>query len=264
MELFAVRNSIRKLAVPLALLAASTFSAGPAMAASPSAVVVRVPSQALAQVAAAAVHPAQALDYGSFQWLEVESADLARLDARGVSYVLVPDARQVRVPGFRFDPLLDGEPELPAGPARRRLPPRLPAGPVLRAAQGRLALPDRRGGRAGPPVLPAQHLPGVGRAVGQRSRRGLEFVRWQGAFHPAYKVNTDLRGRTGTIANVDVMFYDDGDRKATLDALTQARSPDPAGLPVAAGRRLLRRHPPPRRQGAGRRGRARQRPVARV
>ena len=27
----------------------------------------------------------------------------------------------------------------------------------------------------------------------------LEFVRWQGLFHPAYKVNSDLRGRTGVI-----------------------------------------------------------------
>ncbi len=48
----------------------------------------------------------------------------------------------------------------------------------------------------------------------------LSFVRWQGAFHPAYKVNADLLGRTGTIANVDVMFYTD-DQKATLESLAE-------------------------------------------
>ena len=85
----------------IALLAALTLCAS-AVAAGPgeSSVVVRVPAQARAQVAAAGVRPAQRLDYGSFDWLEVEAADLARLDSRGVPYVVVPDARQVRVPGY--------------------------------------------------------------------------------------------------------------------------------------------------------------------
>ncbi|MCI0344271.1 MAG: S8 family serine peptidase, partial [Chloroflexi bacterium] len=42
---------------------------------------------------------------------------------------------------------------------------------------------------------------------------------WQGLFHPGYKVHGDLAGRTGAIANVDVLFYDDGDVPATLAAI---------------------------------------------
>ena len=45
-------------------------------------------------------------------------------------------------------------------------------------------------------------------------------MRWQGGFHSAYKVNADLHGRSGTIRNVDVMFYN-ADQKATLQALAE-------------------------------------------
>jgi subtilisin family serine protease len=205
-------------AVFVALSAAVTLSAGSALG---EPVVIRVPATARAEVSAAAVRPAQALDYGSFQWLEVESADLSRLAAQGVPYVVVEDARQVRVPGFRFDPLAKGEPDLP---------------PHLRAEASRpgfrliqLEGPPRDSWLAGLAATGARVLqyyphntylvwsgPAAGDAV-----EGLDFVRWEGLFHPAYKISADLQGRTGKIANVDVMFLDDGDRKATLDALAR-------------------------------------------
>jgi subtilisin family serine protease len=218
MRLLDFRNAIRHKAV-FGLLAALILSAAPAAAGEP--VVVRVPSQARAQVAAAQVRPAQALDYGSFQWLEVDAADLARLDASGVPYVVVPDARQVRVPGFRFDPLTQGEPAIP-GELRANS-----TNPGFRLVQ--LIGPPRDSWLsrlAGAGVRVLQYYPHNTYLVWAEPAEStavanLEFVRWQGVFHPAYKVNADLRGRTGTIANVDVMFYDHGDRKATLDAFTK-------------------------------------------
>lgn len=182
-------------------------------------VVIRVPAKARAQVNAAEVRPAQALDYGSFHWLEVDDADLARLG--GVPYVVVPDARQVRVPGFRFDPVTEGEPEV---------------APHLRADTGRPGF--RLVQLAGPPqdawlaeiaatgARVLQYYPHntylvwAGPSSSETAAR-LGFVRWQGLFHSAYKINDDLRRRSGIIENVDVMFFDDGDRKATLDALSR-------------------------------------------
>ena len=222
MELPDVRSPRWNRAVLLALAAALSLAAGAAAAGSDkSPVVVRVPAEARARMAAAAVRPSQALDYGSFQWLEVQAADLARLDAHGVPYVLVPDARQVRVPGFRFDPLVEGEPRIPASLRADASRPGFRliqlTGPVQDAWLSRLA-------GAGARVL--QYYPHNTYLVwatpaASAAAAGLGFVRWQGAFHPAYKINADLRGRTGTIANVDVMFFDDGDRQATLDALSR-------------------------------------------
>ncbi|MCB8942746.1 MAG: cadherin-like domain-containing protein [Ardenticatenaceae bacterium] len=47
----------------------------------------------------------------------------------------------------------------------------------------------------------------------------LTSVRWHGLFHPAYKVDNYLRTFTGTIHNVDIMFYNDGNINATLAAI---------------------------------------------
>ena len=222
MELPDVRSPRWNRAVLIALVAALCLAAGAAAAGSDkSPVVVRVPAEARARVAAAEVRPSQALDYGSFQWLEVQAADLARLDAHGVPYVLVPDARQVRVPGFRFDPLVEGEPRIPANLRADASRPGFRliqlTGPPLDAWLSQLA-------GAGARVL--QYYPHNTYLVwatpaASAAAAGLGFVRWQGAFHPAYKINADLRGRSGTIANVDVMFFDDGDRGATLDALSR-------------------------------------------
>ena len=222
MQLPDVRSPRWNRAVLIALVAALCLAAGAAAAGSDkSPVVVRVPAEARARVAAAEVRPTQALDYGSFQWLEVRAADLVRLDAQGVPYVLVPDARQVRVPGFRFDPLVEGEPRIPANLRADASRPGFRliqlTGPPLDAWLSRLA-------GAGARVL--QYYPHNTYLVwatpaASAAAAGLGFVRWQGAFHPAYKINADLRGRTGTIANVDVMFFDDGDRGGTLDALSR-------------------------------------------
>jgi subtilisin family serine protease len=222
MELLNAPSPRGKAAVLIALLAAlilcsSAVAAGPGE----SSVVVRVPAQARAQMATTGVRPALRLDYGAFDWLEVEAADLARLDSKGVPYVVVPDARQVRVPGYHFDPLLNGEPKFPASLRADTSRPGFRLiqliGPPQDAWLSRLA-------GAGARILQYYphntYLVWAGPAATETSA-SFDFVRWQGAFHPAYKINADLRGRSGTIANVDVMFFDDGDRKATLDALAR-------------------------------------------
>jgi subtilisin family serine protease len=127
---------------------------------------------------------------------------------------------QVRVPNFAFDPVADGEPKLSNSErfdgqeAGFRLVQFY--GPTedawLDGLQG-----------AGLKVL--QYYPHYtylvwGAEGALRAAEGLNFVRWAGNFHPAYKINSDLVGREGVVQNVDVMFYNNGDTKGTLDSLT--------------------------------------------
>ncbi len=200
------------------LLASLLVGALPARAALVDPVVVRVPAKAWAQLPAAKVKPGQTLDYGSYRWVEMERADLAKLEASGIAYELVTEARQVRVPGYAFDPLVDGEPTI--APAMRADAAR--PGFQLVQMQGPpkdewLAALNGGGARTLQYYPHNTYLvwatPAASEAVAQ-----LGFVRWTGAFHPAYKVNGDLRGRSGTIRNVDVMFYSD-DVKGTVAKL---------------------------------------------
>lgn len=136
-------------------------------------------------------------------------------------------AAEVQVPGFRFDPLADGEPLLPPD---LRVPLADLSRPGFRLVQLKGPPQDdwlSELGGAGARVLQYYphdtYLVWAGPAAGE-ALSNLDFVRWQGAFHPAYKINSDLLGRTGKIGNVDVMFFNDpsqGDQKATLNALVK-------------------------------------------
>ena len=200
------------------LVLLTVLAATPAAAADST--VVRLPAKAWTPAVAAAVRPTQSLDYGTFRWLELDAADLRRLDGSGVAYEVVPDARQVRVPGYRFDPLADGEPVLP--PEQRADASRTGfrlvqlAGPAKDGWLSELAAAGTRVLQYYPHHTYLTWAPPSAREAVEQ----LDFVRWQGLFHPGYKVNADLRGRSGTIANVDVMFYTD-DQKATLEALAE-------------------------------------------
>lgn len=128
-------------------------------------------------------------------------------------------AAEVRVMGFHFDPLAEGEPELPQ---HLRAP---SAGPGFRLVQlsgtTRSQWLDEITG-SGQRVL--QYYPHDTFLVwsggnAESALAGKPFVRWQGAFHPAYKIHPSLTGRSGRIDQVDVMFYEDGDAGATLRRL---------------------------------------------
>ena len=71
---------------------------------------VRVAAADIQAAAQVGLNPVRAFDYGAFQWLELTDADFTRLAASGAAYTEVLDAGYVHVPGYRFDPLLDGEP----------------------------------------------------------------------------------------------------------------------------------------------------------
>ncbi len=127
---------------------------------------------------------------------------------------------QVRVPNFAFDPVADGEPKL--SNAER-----------FDGSEAGLRLVQFYGptedawleGLQGAGLQVLQYYPHYtylvwGAQGALRAADSLDFVRWSGNFHPAYKINSDLAGRAGVVQNVDVFFYNDGDIKSTLDSLT--------------------------------------------
>ena len=203
----------------LVTVLAATLPAGAATPRSASQYFVRIASENVLAAAALDLNPSIALDYGSYQWLVLDEAGLARLEASDVAYDAFPDAGQVRATRYVFDPLVEGEPDLPphlraqGNDAGFRLVQF--AGPT--SDSWLAALQD-----SGVRVL--QYYPHNsylvwGTASQLAATESLAFVRWQGAFHPAYKINRDLDNRSGRINNVDIMFYNDGNIQGTLNSL---------------------------------------------
>ena len=180
---------------------------------------VRLPAGQVDRLAELGIVPVRNLDYGSFHWLELEDGDLQRLEGAGLGTELVRDTGIVQVLDYRFDPRIDGEPKL------ERAEKASATGTGLHLLQ--LVAPLR-------PEW-ADHLHDLGIELLQyyphhtylvwlspsqlEAVHNLSFVRWEGSFHPAYKIDPGLDARTGTIRNVDVMFFADDRPERTLDAL---------------------------------------------
>lgn len=163
-----------------------------------------------------------AIDYGTYYWLEVTPDSRATLDQRGIHYIDFPSAGEIQVPNFRFDPIYDGEPPLPynrlVGDDEQGFWLVKFNGPIRQ--QWLVGLQD-----TGMKVL--QYYPhysflvwASADQINQSSR--LDFIRWQGRFYPAYKINDDLDNKFGRIENVDVIFYNDGFVNESLQAIRSA------------------------------------------
>ncbi len=182
---------------------------------------VRIPDFAVSEVTALGLSPQTAINYGSFRWLQLNAADLDRLRASGLPFTVDEDAGKVQVRDFVFDPLAVGEPNLPEAMQT------LDAGPALRLVQFAGPIQDAwLADLAATGLKPLQYYPSNtylvwGTAAQAQTAAASGAVRWQGAFHPAYKLNADLHNRRGRIENVDVMFYNDGQPDQTLAALAK-------------------------------------------
>ena len=131
-----------------------------------------------------------------------------------------PAGNQVRVPGYAFDPLRDGEPELAVADRASE------SATGLRLVQ--LAGPptsERYAALAAAGLRILQYYPydtylvWADPAAAERAR-ALPFVRWVGSFHPAYKLGSTLAGRSGRIANLVAFVYVDGEAQPVVDRLS--------------------------------------------
>lgn len=148
-------------------------------------------------------------------------------------------AQEVRVPGHRFDPLATGEPTLAAGMRAGLVEPGFRLVQLAAAATPARA---RALEAAGARVL--QYYPfdtflvWLEEPARASAVAALPFVRWQGAFHPAYKLAPELAARKGKVRNVEIVLYDDGRLAATLAELRALAGREVALFPGDATRRF--------------------------
>lgn len=178
----------------------------------------RVPANAVDSLEQLPFTAATAIDYGSFYWLEVTPSQLAQLQADGVPVAVDHNAGKIQMTRYLFDPLKQGEPDIPT---------------ELRAeenANGRgfhlvqFAGPIRtewltQMKEAGLPML--QYYPHNtyltwGTPTQLSTVESITAVRWHGRVHPAYKLSETLDGREGLIRNVNLVIYNDGQIDQTL------------------------------------------------
>ena len=182
---------------------------------------VRIAVGSKVDLDALALKPQQVIDYESFLWLELPGVDYEKLADSDIPFTVETGAGLINIGGFSFDPLADGQPEMPlhlvdsntdegfrlmqlAGPTKDNW---------LEKIQTK-----------GLEIL--QYYPHYtyltwGTVEEAIAASELQMVRWQGPVHPAYKINDDLFDRTGVIENVDIMFYNDGDIKKTLGTIEE-------------------------------------------
>ncbi len=182
---------------------------------------IRVPATAAAQLGSLGIQARLDLDYGSFRWLVLDDDAFQLLEAAGVPHTYMPDAGTVQVQGYRFDPVDDGEPQLPdnlrASGSRPGIHLVQLVGPVRDEWAAMLTA-------AGLRILQYyphnSYLVWADPAAVERIQ-AASWVRWQGAFHPAYKINSEIQGRVGIIHNVEVMFFNDGRVGDTLEEFSK-------------------------------------------
>jgi subtilisin family serine protease len=199
----------------LAALVAPSRLAG-ATSQQPGAHFVRLPVAASVAFDQLGLRPRADLDYGAFRWLELSDADFGVLSASALAYTPVADGGTINVMRYRFDPAVNGEPAVPYGLKA------LGEGSSLRLVQFTGPVQDAwlgQLGAAGMDVL--QYYPSNTYLVWATPAQAetitaQPFVRWQGTFHPAYKLSQTLAGMTGRIEAVAITFYNDGHLSATL------------------------------------------------
>ncbi|MEO8012135.1 MAG: S8 family serine peptidase, partial [Dokdonella sp.] len=182
-------------------------------------------------VRSAGVDPVFSTRYDGFDWLELDAAQLARVRAAGIDVQVVEDATRVRFGRINFDPLSEVAPDagsvFPVTDKHYGLRLVQFHGPVKKEWLAELR-------ERGVEVL--QYYPHnsvlvwAPNEVAERAEAAA-FVRWQGPFVAAWKMDDDLVARAGIIRNVDVHFYNDGDTEGVLRQL------------AAAGARVLRHAP---------------------
>jgi serine protease AprX len=186
-----------------------------------SSVLVRMPAGAQHQVQQVGLQPLRVLDYGGFIWLELAETDLAQLRASDLPFELRVDPYRLELGGQSFDPLRDGV-RLPAGWSST-----LAGGdsePDLHLVQ--LAGPTRATWlgalRADGLDLVSYVHPYTYIAWGDPAAlaRATEhdFVRWAGAFEPAFRLDSQWRALGQAPVQVNVLLY----RGAVLDQVARS------------------------------------------
>lgn len=193
-----------------------TVPATPIALAEPTGKTVAVYLPAGFQTRAAAFQATTVLDYGSFVWAELPQKQLTTLAVQGVQYQVA--ATTIGVYNYKFDPINDGVPAIPAA-LQATLAGDQPSLHLVQFAGPSQDAWLASAEAAGLKVLQyyahnAYLVWGTPAQVSQVAQTAP--VRWSGVFQPAYKLNPGLQGHTGRIENVAITFYNGGLVKQTL------------------------------------------------
>jgi hypothetical protein len=165
------------------------------------------------------LEPRLQLDYGSFTWLELGKNDYEKLAGRKADFSLDPNAAQVRVRGFAFDPLAEGEPTLTKGLQTMGTGAGLRLIQFTGPVQGGWLNKIEASGLRVLQYYPHNTYLVWGSANLNNATEALDFVRWQGEFHPAYKTGPGLDKVAGEIHNLAITFYNDGNTDQVLEEI---------------------------------------------
>ena len=177
---------------------------------------VRLPKASEPHAQTLNLQPKRILKYPTFLWLELDENDFITLMRSDVSFTYHEDAVRVRVMDYDFDPIKQNKPDIPnnmqmvtdkatfyliqfAGPTQDKWLDMLNL-PVLQYYPHHTFLVW-----ASSKELSAVEKPHL-----------LNFIRWHGIFHAAYKIPHSLQERQGHIQNIDILFYNDGNVEETL------------------------------------------------
>ena len=155
------------------------------------------------------ISPTAELDYGSFAWLGLSPADFARLEASELSFEIIPDPYRLTLAEQRFDPL-QSQPNLAADwtTGARAAGPDFQLIQVIGPTQSDwLALLEADGYQVLQYIEPFTYVVWGDPSVAGARAEDHSFVRWQGAFDPAFRVQTANQGLTRATVDVHVTIY---------------------------------------------------------
>ncbi len=185
-------------------------------------VVVSLPRDAYERVVG--VEAVHTTEYGSVVWLELAQSDFEELQAAEVEFE-VRDATVISLGygEYSFDPRV-GEPSLPEE-LTSDYDEGIPGlylvqlyGPPKDEWFDKLETEGVENLRyTGAEAHLVRMMPGQTTKV-----ESLDFIRWVGPYHPAYRISPYLLAYTGTIENVSVTIYDDGQIDGTVDRTIEA------------------------------------------
>ncbi len=194
-----------------------------ATASQPTAAVVRLTPDSARQAFFLNLAPNRTIDYGGYVWMELSADGFARLQNSGIAYIEESNAGRIQLGTHQFDPLREGEPSLaPELMADTGSSPALNLVQLVAPLRAEWETDIRATG-----LTLLQYYPHNSYLVWATPDQlaGLQtadYVRWTGAFHPAYKIQPEVAEKTGQITNISVLFYNDGNVVGTLNALQSA------------------------------------------
>jgi subtilisin family serine protease len=180
---------------------------------------IRISTASVERARRLSVSPIVAFDYGSFSRWQVQPGDLVRLSDHGIPYSTISDPYHLALGGRSFDPLTEEPTHLPEWS--------FPAHPdhdlflIQAAAPIRSAWLDELTAAGIQPVQYIHPLTYVvwGRSADIDETADLPWVRWWGAFQPAFKVLPEWRRPIGDVVDTTILTVNHADLDDIVNAL---------------------------------------------